>query len=176
MEGELLKLKRNAIILGLCGQYKEIWDNCKSKKDLVDAAIDANGIEFMADSIAFGWGLDKGFLITEFDEYINGKYRRIKDGYSSELHVGEENNTISVISTLNLFAYSKNVTIYVPQNSFCRIYLAKCSNVCIKNDGKFELYVYGSFGNIEISGKKADSFTRRDILSSEWINSTPKEK
>jgi hypothetical protein len=176
MESELLKLKRNAIILGLCGQYKGIWDNCKSKKDLVDAAIDANGIEFMADSIAFGWGLSKEFLITEFDEYINGKYRRIKDGYSSELHVGEENNTISVMSTLNLFAYSKNVTIYVPQNSFCRIYLTKCYSVRIKADGKFELYVYGSCGNIGIGGKKADSFARRDILASEWINSTSKKK
>lgn len=176
MEGELLKLKRNAIMLGLCGQYKGIWDNCKSKKDLVDVAIDVNGIEFMADSIAFDWGLSEEFLVTEFDEYINGKYRRIKDGYSSELHVGEGNNTISVVSTLNLFAYSKNITIYVPQDSFCRIYLAKCSNVRIKNDGKFELCVYGDCGNIEINGKKAHSFARRDILVSEWINSTPKEK
>ncbi len=170
MDNELLKLKRNAVMLGLCGQYKDLWNGCKSKKDLIDTAIDVNGIEFMADSIAFDWGLSKEFILTEFGEYINGKYQRNRDGYSSELCAGVKNNTISVRSTLNLFAYCDDVTIFIPEGRFCRIYLAKCSNVHIKNDGKFELVVYGECGNIVIDGQKPHLFARRDVLKSEWVN------
>ena len=176
MDNELLKLKRNAVILGLCGQYKSIWDGCKSKKDLIDTAIDANGIEFMADSIAFDWGLSKEFILSEFGEYINGKYQRMRDGYSSELYVGAESNTISVRSTLNLFAYCDGVTTFVPNGCFCRIYLVKCHNAHIKNDGKFELVVYGECSNITIDSQKQHLFTRRDVLKSEWVNYTSERK
>ena len=52
---ELLTLKRNAIRLGLCGEYKWKWDYAASKRELVNMARDSNGIEFMDDYIAFGW-------------------------------------------------------------------------------------------------------------------------
>jgi len=51
---ELLTLKHNALRLGLCGEYKGKWDSAASKRELVNMALDSNGIEFMADSIAFG--------------------------------------------------------------------------------------------------------------------------
>ena len=38
-----------AIRLGLCDEYKGKWDSCKSLKDLMDIALSANGIEFIAE-------------------------------------------------------------------------------------------------------------------------------
>lgn len=72
---ELLTLKRNALRLGLCGEYKGKWDSAASKRELVNMALDSNGIEFMADSIAFGWGLSKDYLLKEFGEFANGFYQ-----------------------------------------------------------------------------------------------------
>lgn len=77
---ELLRFKKNAIRLGLCDEYKCKWDSCKSLKDLMDIALSANGIEFIADSVSFGWGMDTGSLANDFHDYVNGQYQRIKDG------------------------------------------------------------------------------------------------
>ena len=35
---ELLTLKRNALRLGLCGEYKGKWDSAASKRELVNMA------------------------------------------------------------------------------------------------------------------------------------------
>ena len=35
-KNELLNLKRNALMLGLCGEYKDRWDKCSNKKELID--------------------------------------------------------------------------------------------------------------------------------------------
>ena len=85
---ELLTLKRNALRLGLCGEYKGKWDSAASKRELINMALDSNGIEFMADSIAFGWGLSKEYLLKEFGEFANGFYQCNEHGYTSEMYIG----------------------------------------------------------------------------------------
>ena len=84
---ELLNMKRKALMLGLCGEYKKKWDSCTSKKELMDLVLDSNGVEFLADAITFGWGCSQEFLLNEFADFINGRYQRKKDGYTSELYV-----------------------------------------------------------------------------------------
>ena len=71
-KNELLNLKRNALMLGLCGEYKDRWDKCSNKKELIDLALDSNGVEFIADAITFGWGCSQEFLLNEFADFING--------------------------------------------------------------------------------------------------------
>ena len=84
---DLLAFKRNAVMLGLCGGYKEKWDAATSKDALMDMALDSNGVEMLADAAAFGWGMDIQYMKRTFSDYINGKWKRSKDGYTSCLYV-----------------------------------------------------------------------------------------
>ena len=60
---EILELKRKACLLGLCEKYKDKWDSCKDKKELIDLVLDSNGVEFLADAMTFGWGVSSEFIL-----------------------------------------------------------------------------------------------------------------
>lgn len=151
MENELLTLKRNACMLGLCGQYKTMWDACRNKKDLIDMALDANGVEFMADSIAFDWGLSKEYLMKEFSDFINGKYQRNKGGYKSRMYVGYEGD-ITIDSTITLLVGCKGKVV-VPCSMVASIYVCGGCDIDVKNDGVVYLYAYGSSNKVHGNAK-----------------------
>lgn len=133
-------------MLGLCGQYKTMWDACRNKKDLIDMALDANGVEFMADSIAFGWGLSKEYLMKEFGDFINGKYQRNKGGYKSRMYVGYEED-ITIDSTITLLVGCKGKVI-VPCSMVGNIYICGGCDIDVKNDGVVYLYEYAGNNNV----------------------------
>lgn len=163
---DLLQFKRNATFLGLCGEYKKKWDACGDKRALVGMALDSNGVEFMADSIAFGWGLSRDFLLKEFGEYANGAYQCHERGYTSEMYIGARGE-LTARSTILLVAYCDDLRIEVPERFACRVYVCGGSKVEIRNLGATELFVYGDGNAIEqtIRGGVA---TRTDIKESQW--------
>ena len=137
-------------MLGLCGQYKSMWDACRSKKDLIDMALDANGVEFMADSIEFGWGLSKEYLMKEFGDFVNGKYQRNKGGYKSRMYVGYKED-ITIDSTITLLVGCKGKVI-VPCGMVGNIYICGGCDIDVKNDGVVYLYAYGSSNKVHEDG------------------------
>lgn len=165
-ESELLMLKRNAIMLGLCGEYKGKWDSCITKKELVDMALDSNGVEFMADSMAFEWGLSKEYLQREFEEYMNGLYQRSGNGYTSEMYVGAH-GIMKLKSTITLIAYCDGLEIDVPEHFIGKVYVCGGSNVKIENKGGVELYVYGK-NAIKLIEHDNSYSVREDVVSSKW--------
>jgi hypothetical protein len=150
MNNELLTLKRNAVMLGLCDGYKVKWNEAKGKKDLVDMALDANGVEFMAKSIAEGWGLSKRYILGNFGDYMNNNYVRDKGGYTSKLYV-DYGGDIFQPATLNLLV-GCNTSLLVPEGSVCKIYVCGRSNVRINCVGKCYVYVYGGYNDVKYSG------------------------
>lgn len=138
-------------MLGLCGQYKTMWDACRNKKDLMNMALDANGVEFMADSIAFGWGLSKEYLMKEFGDFINGKYQRNKGGYKSRMYVGYEGD-ITIDSTITLLVGCKGKVI-VPCSMVGNIYICGGCDIDVKNDGVVYLYTYADNNKVHKNGK-----------------------
>ena len=161
MLNELLTLKRNAVMLGLCDRYKAEWDEAKDKKDLVDLALDANGVEFMAKSVAEGWGVSKDYILDNFGDYVNGKYVREKGGYTSELYVGYGGDNLQR-ATLNLFV-GCDTSILVPEGSVCKIYVCGRSNVRLKCAGKCYVYMYGGYNRVEYSGDvEVEEFAKPD--------------
>lgn len=164
----LLGLKRNALMLGLCGKYKGKWDGCNSKRELVKMALDSNGIEFMADSIAFGWGLGRSYLMGEFGEFMNGFYQCHEDGYMSEMYVGAH-GVMEVRSTLLLLAYCDGLEVDVPEHTVCRIYVCGGSRVKVENKGRCEIYEYGEDNGIDYVGHDGAFFRRERIFRSKWI-------
>ena len=167
-KNELLNLKRNALMLGLCGEYKDRWDKCSNKKELIDLALDSNGVEFLADAMTFGWGCSQEFLLNEFADFINGKYQRKKDGYTSELYV-EPHGEIELRSTLTVIA-GGCANVIVPPNFFGRVYVCGDGGSLIfgSNGGSIELFVYGE--NERAVTKYATSLKvkRKDIKESQW--------
>lgn len=164
----LLELKRDALMMGLCDEYKDKWDKCSTKRDLVKMALDSNGIEFMADSIAFGWGMSKEYLLKEFGEFMNGLFICDEGGYTSEMFVGAH-GVVKSRSTLMLVAYCDDLEIIVPENTFCRIYVCGGSKVYMNSFGVAYLVVYGS--NNHITRAHMDGVvTRKDITESQWLD------
>lgn len=165
---DLLGLKRNALSLGLCGEYKDLWNNCKSKKELVNLALDANGIEFMADSIAFGWGLSAEYLQREFSEYANENYTAIERGYTSKMFLNVNNGKIKPCSTLSLIV-GCNCTIELSEGFVGKIYVCGGSDVNIVEcvESECELYVYGLDNKVSVIKNDA-GINRTDVQTSQW--------
>ena len=130
---DLLAFKRNAIMLGLCGAYKTKWDSATSKEELMEIATDAKGMDMIADSISNEWGLSPLYIIKNFSDYINGKWQRNKDGYTSEMYVSHKSD-VDIRSTLTLFVDCE-CDIVVSKGIVCEIYLSGKSKVRVMCEG-----------------------------------------
>lgn len=150
MASGMLAFKRNAALLGLCDKYKAEWNEAKDKKDLVDMALDANGVEFMARSVAEGWGLSKDYILENFGDYVNEKYVRDKGGYTSKMYV-DYGGDIFQPATLNLLI-GCNTSVLVPESSVCKIYVCGRTYIRVNCAGKCYVYVYGGYNNVKYHG------------------------
>jgi hypothetical protein len=134
---------RNAKMLGLCDTYSGKVAGAKSKRQLLDIALDANGMPYMCDSIAAGWGLTKEYIQEEFEPFLNGRYVRREDGYTSAVYCDENSVHISTTAALVLFSHGEITT-----DRICEIHVAN-SNVTIKSDHLCVVYLYNSTAKIE---------------------------
>lgn len=158
---DLLTFKRKAMMLGLCTAYKDKWDAATSKAALMDMALDSNGVEMLADAAAWSWGMDIPYMKQTFSDYINGKWKRSKDGYSSCLYV-DYNGKIEQDCTITTVLASK-VEFHVPKDSVCKLYVGGESTVHITGEGV--CYVY-SYGHNEVTGRFK---SMNCITKSEWV-------
>lgn len=165
MDNVMLTLKKKATRLGLCGKYKDMWNNAKTTDDIAHMALDANGVEFVCDGCAFKWGMTPQQLKEQLKGHINGQYKEnvnAFNGYTSELYVLHEKD-ITVKSTLNTIISCKcNIT--VPSNKIAKIYITGNSNVDITCHGECYIYEYGE-NNVTTTG---NTHTEK-IDKSEWI-------
>ena len=158
---DLLSFKRNAMMLGLCGCYKDKWDAATSKEALMDIALDSNGVEMLADAAAFGGGMDIQYMKRTFSYYINGKWKRSKDGYTSCLYV-DFNGQIEQYCTLTTVLAS-NVEFHVPKGSVCKLYVSGGSEVNITGEGICYVYSYSE-------NKVTGNFKQLNcVTKSEWV-------
>lgn len=151
MYNNILDFKKAAIARNLCSGYTNTWDEARNKDDLVKMAIDANGISFMCNSIASGWGLSPEYINENFKYQINGNkiYEYINEkgnGYSSELlccYGGVDGRRFEVRST-QICVINSKVILSVPSCSFVEVHAV---------DSEIEI-VSGlkSFANVVIYG------------------------
>ena len=96
-----------------------------------------------------------------FSDYIYGKWKRSKDGYTSCLYV-DFNGKIEQDCTITTVLSSK-VEFHVPKGSVCKLYVGGESTVHI--DGKGVCYVY-SYGHNDVTGRFK---SMNCITKSEWV-------
>lgn len=140
MDETMQNFIRNAKRLGLCEEYTDKWTSAKSKKQLIDIALDANGLPFVANAVAKGY-LTAEYICEAFAPFNNGKYVRDKDGYTSAMYCGEETNEIFATETA-LLVIDFVGDIHIPENRICEIHIVN-SKCYIVNKGKVNIYAYG---------------------------------
>lgn len=148
----LEQFKDNAIRHGICEMIAD-WDNAKSKRQLMDLCLSAKAIPYVCEAIAEGWGISPDVAHKEFAPFINGKYVRSADGYTSTLWCYPDNVEIKIDSTTALIiCHDGEVTIDRP---IAEIYLVN-SDVIVKSNGIVKAHLYNSVasGDVEIEEDK----------------------
>lgn len=173
MENNLIDFKRKAKLLGLCDDYKYKWDGCKSKEELVKLALTINGVEFLADSIAFKWGLNKEYIAKEFGDYLcnTGKHAILAEsGYTSEMYAMVNGGVIKPSGSLNLII-SCNCAIKLNDNFLGFIYICDGStlNIDASQSKELRLFVYGSDNNVTFTDRGKGEIIIEDVQRSKWI-------
>lgn len=143
MKVTLEQFRKNAAEHGICEMSAD-WDKCKSKKQLIDLALSIRGIEYIAKAVSEGWGIDAETICREFAPFINGKYVRDKDGYTSALYCSFKEESPAEIyaeqTALLVIGFIGNI--YIPKNRICEIHLVD-SKCYVVSKGKANIYVYG---------------------------------
>ena len=113
----------------MCGEYKEKLLGAHSKREMFDIMSDINGLAFLC-------GMEGGFvlpyeLMTEkFGGFLNGRYIAKRDGYTSKVYCcycgGEP--IVADTSLVGILGCGE-VTVEVPPNAVCRLYIDRNSSV-----------------------------------------------
>lgn len=162
----LLKFKRFSEQLNICARYRREWDKSTNLQDIMDMALSAQGVEFTCDACAFKWGLSRDYILNNVGDYINGRYQRNKDGYTSEMYVADKGEK-TLRSTLNLLI-GCNGTVIVPKFHICKIYVCE-SDISLHSIGKCELYIYGDNCKVDIPEESSANVTINRVSKSNWI-------
>jgi len=107
----------------LCEEYTDKVELAMNKTQLIDLAFDANGISFIPEMESKGYALPYESIISEYGGFVNGRYKRSKDGYTSSMYVLCEDD-VEVDTTITCFLGCK-CWVILPEFSFREIYLDK---------------------------------------------------
>ena len=156
----LEQFRANANKEGICEKYALLWDEAKSKKQLMDVALSASGADFICDAIAKGWGLSSEEIIRRFGRYINGVYTyEAASGYTSVLYC-KYYGSIEADDTL-IILIDCDVTINVPDWAVCSIYATGFTNVSIVGGGRVKFVSYGDQANVTVESVSENCRFRR---------------
>ena len=145
MDDVMNEFLRNAKRLGLCKEYTDKWTAAKSKKQLMDVALDANGLSYVATAVSKGYGLTPEYICEAFEPFNNGKYICRHDGYTSALYCscgGAGDLSAFDATTTAALVIGFIGTITIPKNRICELHLVNCK-CYIKGEGWANVYVYG---------------------------------
>jgi hypothetical protein len=146
MDNEFATFIQNAKRRGLCAEYTAKVSEAMSKKQIIDIAFDANGISWLCDSIAKGWGLSPDYIAEQYARFLNGSYVYHGEGYTSTMFC--QVPMVRVVSTMCCVIDCHCI---VHSDRLCELHVVN-SKVRIEGRGRCILHLYNS--TIE----NADSF------------------
>ena len=126
----------------LCEKYSEMWDNCKSKKQLFDLATDSNGIPYICEAMVEGRGDTPEFISENFKTFINGRYISQHKGYTSAMYVERFFIEPLVAKTTNVVIMACEGVVEIPENVVCNLFIVN-SNVVVSGSGVCYVKTYG---------------------------------
>lgn len=144
----LKQFRENARLDGLCSEYSLKWDNCKSKKALMDVCLDAKGIDYLCDSIAKGWGISPDIISEKFKAYINGRYV-YENKYTSTLFCQYKGEIECDTTALTLVEC--DVDVFIPEYHICEIYATGKTNIHLHGNGRVVVIAYGNADDVVVT-------------------------
>lgn len=135
----------------LCEDYSSRIAKAKSKKQLVDLGLDANGISYLCEMQQKGCALPYETILSEFKNFINGNYifesEPSNDGvtYTCELYCCYHSDDHVDVRTTAVTFLGCVVRLILTPNSVSKIYLDTNSSVEIvcPPSAKSKVYLYG---------------------------------
>lgn len=156
VRGELNRAKYYALSKGLCGEYRERWDNASGLEDLFALGTDANGAGFLCEALSQSWGWTPGFILRVFGGLLNGRHRCVHgSGYTSEAWCLCEEEGIDEVeagATLTVLLSCHGVRVHVPSGRVCQLHVGGGCDVDVVCDGRCRLYVYGAGNAVRVTG------------------------
>ena len=147
---ELQQYREEAERHDMCVEYREKWDNCKNRKQMIDMALGVKAVDFLCDSIAKGWGIRPHVIRERFEPYINGRYVSHQKGYASRIYC-DFMGSITIDTALTALVCC-NVNIYVPTYRSCEVYCTGRCNIEVSGKGSIVFVCYGRPSDIVIVG------------------------
>jgi hypothetical protein len=138
MDNDFDKFITKAKELGLCKEYSQKIDSAMSKKQVMDIALDANGVSWLCDSIAQGWGLTPNYIARNYANFLNARYVYHGKGYTSAIYC--QNDNIDIKTTVSC-VIECNGEIHSDRLSEMHIVNSKVS---ITGEGRSIVYLYNS--------------------------------
>jgi hypothetical protein len=133
----------------LCDEYATKVQQAKSKKQVVDIALDANGVSYLQEMMEKGHALPYDVIRNDFRPYLNGRYVSVhKNGENGREYTGsvyfEQINDLLVHTTITSLLNCE-CNVIVPKNSIALLYSdGNCTIhvICMEN-AKCKVYHSG---------------------------------
>lgn len=150
----LEEFKKNAIEHGISKRMLAAWNNCKTKRQLADLAMNVSSIGFLCNSIRKGWGISPDELERKFSDYINGKYSSLQKGYSTKMYCNYKGDIIA--DSLIIVIINSEVDIEIQDGKSCSLYcVVECSVNLINSKSRATfVFRYGEPNDIKVMWDK----------------------
>lgn len=127
----LSKIQREGLV---CSDYMRRIQSVKSKKQMIDLLLDANGVSFLPEMDAKGHPLPYEWFTSDFKSYINGLYKAehtSKNGgkYDSKVYCCYTGNNYDIeIDTTITLMLGCTADVWIEAHTFVKLYVDKnCS-------------------------------------------------
>lgn len=133
----------------LCDEYATKVQQAKSKKQVVDIVLDANGVSYLQEMMSKGHALPYDVIRSDFSAYLNGRYVSVhKNGqngreYTGSVYFEQEHDLIVHTTITSLLNCTCNVI--VPDNHIALLYAdGNCTiHVICMGKAKCKVYYWG---------------------------------
>lgn len=143
---ELLHYQKNAILNGLCDEWRQKWTLCHNDKEkLVRLAMMQQSIPHFLTYCYNGKGVSKDYIKKEYTQFINGSYK-IKDadevaGYTYELFVDCDDD-ITIDSDVVNVMWCKDTFVTIPETKCPTLYIGCKSDIELQLGGYNTIRIY----------------------------------
>lgn len=139
MNGELFKYYKAALVNGLCSDWKGYWQAAGDDKlKLITLAMSQQAIPHVATYAYNGIGITKGYIETEFKDYINEKTKILDadgvDGYTYALYIAQ-NRILRPSVDVSSLMWCKDITLELKTAQCGFIYVSNNSDIRLVMDG-----------------------------------------
>lgn len=147
----------------MCEEYKVRILGARTKREVFDIIVDINGLGYMCgtDESNKHFVVPYEDIVEKFGRFINGGYIAYNNGYTSKLYCCYcDTEPIEADTALIGIFGCGDVTVNVPDNAICRLYLDRNSRATV-NVGEGAICICNFIGDSVIWQGKGKFIPRR---------------